>query len=57
MSGLCGGYTTFSAFSLQTLNLARQGDWWQAAANVALSLVLCIGGVVLGYFLGLFTNR
>jgi len=57
MSGLCGGYTTFSAFSLQTLNLARQGDWWQAVANVVLSLVLCIGGVVLGYFLGLLANR
>ncbi|HMD54094.1 MAG TPA: fluoride efflux transporter CrcB, partial [Phycisphaerae bacterium] len=45
MIGLCGGYTTFSAFSLQTLNLAQDGEWPQAAANVFLSVVLCLLGV------------
>ena len=52
MSGICGGYTTFSAFSLQTFNLARQGDLWQAGANVVLSVALCLAAVALGYWAG-----
>ena len=57
LTGICGGYTTFSAFSLQTLNLARLGAWWQAGANVALSVVLCLAAVFLGYLAGMFSNR
>src|SRR4051794_27315246 len=34
MVGICGGYTTFSAFSLQTLDLARTGDWLRAGLNI-----------------------
>jgi fluoride exporter len=52
MSGICGGYTTFSAFSLQTLALAQQQEHWQALGNVATSVVLCLGAVWLGYRLG-----
>ena len=48
MIGILGGYTTFSSFSLQTLLLAQDGQWWGAAANVTLSLVLCLAGVWLG---------
>jgi CrcB protein len=48
MIGILGGYTTFSSFSLQTLLLAQDGQWWDAAANVALSVVLCLVGVWLG---------
>jgi CrcB protein len=48
MAGVCGGYTTFSSFSLQTLNLTMEGDWLRAAANVILSVVLCLGAVWLG---------
>jgi len=48
MIGILGGYTTFSSFSLQTLNLAQDGQWWAAAANVLLSVVLCLVGVWLG---------
>ena len=49
MVGICGGYTTFSSFSLQTLNLAREGDMLRAGANIALSLVLCLLAVWLGH--------
>ena len=49
--GVCGGYTTFSSFSFQTLTLARDGEWLWAGANVLLSVVLCLIGVWLGHFL------
>jgi len=52
MTGLCGGFTTFSAFSLQTLDLLRVGDWTAAAANVLLSVALCLGAVALGHWAG-----
>jgi fluoride exporter len=58
MVGVLGGYTTFSSFSLQTLELARAGAWPTAGAYVALSIVLCLGGVWLGYWLGdVFAGR
>jgi fluoride exporter len=52
MIGICGGYTTFSSFSLQTLNLLRDREWLYAAGNVILSVVLCMIAVWLGYLLG-----
>jgi CrcB protein len=48
MTGILGGYTTFSSFSLQTLNLARDGEWLAAGLNILLSVVLCLIGVWLG---------
>jgi fluoride exporter len=57
MVGIFGGYTTFSSFSLQTLNLARDGQWGLVAVNIILSLVLCLGGVWLGFAAGVAVNR
>ena len=53
MTGLLGGFTTFSAFSLQTLVLMQQGRWMDAATNVLLSVLLCLGAVWLGWHLAL----
>jgi CrcB protein len=49
MAGVCGGFTTFSAFSLQTLELLRLGSPGRALANVAISVILCLTAVSLGH--------
>jgi CrcB protein len=52
MIGVCGGYTTFSSFSWQTLNLVRDREWLYAGGNVVLSVVLCLIAVWLGWLVG-----
>jgi fluoride exporter len=49
MVGICGGFTTFSSFSLQSFDLARSGAWGRALANVVLSVVLCLAAVAAGH--------
>jgi CrcB protein len=57
MFGICGGFTTFSSFSLQTLNLVRDGEWLWAGANVVLSLGLCLAATWAGLAAGFSVNR
>ena len=57
MVGFCGGYTTFSSFSLQTLALARDGDMTRASANVIVSVLFCLVGVWLGSVAGAAINQ
>ncbi len=51
MVGICGGFTTFSSFSLQNLELLRIGAWDRALANIGLSVLLCLGAVWIGHLL------
>jgi fluoride exporter len=51
MVGVMGGFTTFSSFSLQTLQRLQDGDWWRAGANVVASVVLCLLAAWAGYAL------
>ena len=57
MVGICGGYTTFSSFSLQTLALARDGDMTRASLNVVVSVLFCLIGVWLGSAAGAAINQ
>lgn len=56
MIGLCGGFTTFSSFSWQTLNLLRDREWLYAGGNILLSVTLCLVATWLGYLLGSTLN-
>jgi CrcB protein len=52
MVGLCGGYTTFSSFSLQTLELVRNRDFGEAFGNILLSVAACLAAVAIGFIAG-----
>jgi CrcB protein len=56
MIGLCGGYTTFSSFSIQTLELVHDGQWLQAGGNIVGSVALCLIAVWLGHILAASLN-
>ena len=50
--GVLGSFTTFSTFSIETLNLLEQGDVTRAAANIVLSVLVCLAAVWFGVLLG-----
>jgi CrcB protein len=52
MVGICGGYTTFSSFSLQTLELIRNRDFAEAGGNILLSVAACMAAVSIGFIVG-----
>ena len=52
MTGFCGGFTTWSAFSLETVTLAQEGRLGAAALYTGATLVLALGALVLGWYLG-----
>lgn len=49
--GFCGGFTTFSAFSLEVVGLAQGGEWLRALAYVGASTGLCLAGTAAGFAL------
>lgn len=46
--GFCGGYTTFSTFSFETVRLMEEGDWRRAGLYILLSVSLSVGAAILG---------
>ncbi len=47
--GICGGFTTFSSFSLQTVELVRTGQAGRAGLYIAASVILCLAACALGF--------
>lgn len=56
MFGVLGGFTTFSSFSLQTLELLHDGQWGRAGLNAVLSVLLCLIGAWIGHALAMTLN-
>lgn len=56
MTGILGGFTTYSSFSLQTLNLARDGEWLRAGGNALGTFAVCFLAVWLGHVCAAWLN-
>lgn len=50
--GFLGGYTTFSSFSIETINLMENANWFSAILNILLSTILCLTAAWIGVILG-----
>jgi fluoride exporter len=57
MTGFCGGYTTFSTFSLETFRLLHSGDWRTALINISASVVSWLVAVWAGHALASRISR
>lgn len=57
MVGICGGFTTFSSFSLQSFELLRLGMPGRAFLNIAVSIFACLVATAAGYVLAQYLNR
>lgn len=57
MIGVLGGFTTFSSFSLQTLTLLNDGEWFRGSLNILFSLAFCLLAVWLGHILASTLNQ
>lgn len=52
LAGVLGGFTTFSAFSMETLQLLQAEAWMKAIGYMLASVLFCLGGAGLGYLMG-----
>ncbi len=57
MTGICGGFTTFSMFSLETFSFVQKGDWPMAGLNVGVSITTWLVAVWLGHMVASRLNR
>ncbi|MGU3575924.1 fluoride efflux transporter CrcB [Brucellaceae bacterium C25G] len=56
MVGVCGGFTTFSTFSMQVFEMLRAGAFARALLNIGISVIVCVLASAIGYWLATRLN-